>query len=86
MTRSILLRFTPTHLGLYALEESDILDPGRGPLDAPELKTVRALCAAVNAGLLDEAVFRALETEGDEADAQHDDGPAPLALAALRAG
>lgn len=83
MTRHILLQMTFTDLGLYRLDLCSGSTQAAELLDGPAVMTAQALCAAVNAGIADEAVFQALNARLDlDDDADEDDVPARAACAA----
>lgn len=82
MTRPILLEMTFTDLGLYRLDLCAGSRQAGELLDGPALVTAQALCAAINAGIADEAVFQALSARLDLDDDGDEDGVAPRAACA----
>ncbi|MFZ4602360.1 MAG: hypothetical protein ACOYM8_07870 [Caulobacterales bacterium] len=78
MARFALLKFTIKDFGLYQLDVVSEPELGAGALNETERMTALALCDAVNQGLVDEAVFQALNAKMDALEANP---RPPLALA-----
>ncbi|NDC58252.1 MAG: hypothetical protein EBZ50_05390 [Alphaproteobacteria bacterium] len=69
MARFALLKFTIQEFGLYRLDVVSEPELGAGALNETERMTALALCDAVNQGLVDEAVFQALNAQVDALEA-----------------
>jgi len=78
MARFALLKFTLKDFGLYQLDVVSEPEMGAGALKETERMNALALCDAVNQGLVDEAVFQALNAKMDALEAN---ARPPLALA-----
>jgi hypothetical protein len=78
MARFALLKFTIKDFGLYQLDVVSEPELGADALNETERMTALALCDAVNQGLVDEAVFQALNAKMDALEANP---RPPLALA-----
>lgn len=69
MSAPILLQMTCTELGLYRLDLFGRPPESQDHHVSTELAMAEALCAAVNAGVADEAVFQAINALIDVVDA-----------------